>query len=139
MAETSYGGGAGGAPAFPNPAAYGAAAAYPHPVVNPLAVVGPQFCAPYPVDLVIVRKLLTLSEGNFGVTDVNGNIMFRVKGKLFSLRDRRILLDAAGNPLLTFQQKVHHHSRPVVLAISLVVSNLLLYFLPIFTSLVLNL
>ncbi|XP_027068444.1 protein LURP-one-related 10-like [Coffea arabica] len=106
MAETSYGGGAGGAPAFPNPAAYGAAAAYPHPVVNPLAVVGPQFCAPYPVDLVIVRKLLTLSEGNFGVTDVNGNIMFRVKGKLFSLRDRRILLDAAGNPLLTFQQKI---------------------------------
>nr|XP_027069133.1 protein LURP-one-related 10-like [Coffea arabica] len=76
------------------------------PVVNPLAVVGPQFCAPYPVDLVIVRKLLTLSEGNFGVTDVNGNIMFRVKGKLFSLRDRRILLDAAGNPLLTFQQKI---------------------------------
>ncbi|XP_027069133.2 protein LURP-one-related 10-like [Coffea arabica] len=106
MAETSYGGGAGGAPAFPNPAYGAAAAAYPPPVVNPLAVVGPQFCAPYPVDLVIVRKLLTLSEGNFGVTDVNGNIMFRVKGKLFSLRDRRILLDAAGNPLLTFQQKI---------------------------------
>lgn len=49
---------------------------------------------------------MTLSEGNFGVTDVNGNIMFRVKGKLFSLHDRRVLYDAAGNPLITFQQKV---------------------------------
>lgn len=89
---------------------YGApAAAYP-PLVNPLAVVSPQFCAPYPVDLIIARKLMTLSEGNFGVTDVNGNVMFKVKGKLFSLRDRRILLDAADNPLVSFQQKVQFFS-----------------------------
>ncbi|KAL3531619.1 hypothetical protein ACH5RR_005140 [Cinchona calisaya] len=76
------------------------------PPYPPLAVVGPQFCAPYPVDLIIVRKLMTLSEGNFGVTDVNGNLMFKVKGKLLNLRDRRILLDAAGNPLVSFQQKI---------------------------------
>ncbi|PIN01904.1 hypothetical protein CDL12_25589 [Handroanthus impetiginosus] len=75
-------------------------------LVSPVAVISPQFCVGYPVDLTIVRKLMTLSEGNFGVTDVNGNIMFRVKGKLFSLHDRRVLLDAAGNPVVTFQQKL---------------------------------
>jgi uncharacterized protein YxjI len=77
------------------------------PMMNQAAVIiSPQFCAPYPVDLVIARKLLKLSEGNFGVTDVNGNIMFTVKGKLFSLRDRRILLDNSGNPIVSFQQKI---------------------------------
>ncbi|XP_059668107.1 protein LURP-one-related 15-like [Cornus florida] len=73
---------------------------------SPAAIVSQQFCAPYPVDLTIVRKLLTLSEGNFAVTDVNGNLMFKVKGKLLSLRDRRILLDTAGNPLVSLQQKI---------------------------------
>ncbi|OIS98032.1 PREDICTED: protein LURP-one-related 10-like [Nicotiana attenuata] len=76
------------------------------PAANQVAIISPQFCAPYPVDLNVVRKLMTLSEGSFGVTDVNGNIIFKVKGKLFSLRDRRVLLDAAGNPLVTFQQKM---------------------------------
>lgn len=83
-----------------------AATSYPPPLANPSAVISSQFCAPYPVDLVIARKLLKLSEGNFGVTDVNGNLMFKVKGKFFSLRDRRILLDAADNPIVSFQQKV---------------------------------
>lgn len=74
---------------------------------NPaVSVVGPQFMAPYPVDLTIVRKMMTISEGNFGVIDANGNIMFKVKGKFLSLRDRRILLDAAGNPILSLQQKI---------------------------------
>ncbi|KAL6520871.1 hypothetical protein OROGR_017440 [Orobanche gracilis] len=81
-------------------------------VQSPVAVISPQFCVGYPVDLTIVRKLMTLSEGNFGVTDVNGNMMFKVKGKLLSLRDRRVLLDAAGNPIITFQQKLlSAHSR----------------------------
>ncbi|KAL0310046.1 UNVERIFIED_CONTAM: protein LURP-one-related 15 [Sesamum calycinum] len=75
-------------------------------VAGPVAVISPQFCVGYPVDLTIVRKLMTLSEGSFGVTDVNGNIMFRVKGKLFSLHDRRVLLDATGIPIITFQQKL---------------------------------
>ncbi|GFP83209.1 protein lurp-one-related 15 [Phtheirospermum japonicum] len=75
-------------------------------VQSPVAVIGQQFCTGYPVDLTIVRKMMTLSEGNFGVTDVNGNLMFKIKGNFFSLHDRRVLLDAAGNPIITFQQKL---------------------------------
>ncbi|KAK2981795.1 hypothetical protein RJ640_010312 [Escallonia rubra] len=76
------------------------------PTGHPVAVISPQFCAPYPVDLIIVRKVMTLSDGKFSVTDVNGNIMFKVKGKLLSLRDRRVLLDASDRPVVSLQQKV---------------------------------
>ncbi|XP_024017895.1 protein LURP-one-related 15 [Morus notabilis] len=76
------------------------------PTGNPIAVVGPQFCAPYPVDLIIAKKLMTLAEGSFTVSDVNGNIMFKVKGSVFSLHDRRLLVDAAGNPIVSLRQKI---------------------------------
>ncbi|KAL1545427.1 protein LURP-one-related 15-like [Salvia divinorum] len=69
-------------------------------------VVSPQFCVSYPVDLSITRKLMTLEDGTFGVTDLNGNLLFRIRGKVFSLHDRRVLLDADGNPIITFQQKL---------------------------------
>ncbi|KAL8526527.1 hypothetical protein ACS0TY_015647 [Phlomoides rotata] len=78
----------------------------PPPPMNSVAVISPQFCVGYPVDLTISRKLMTLQDGTFGVTDINGNIMFQIKGKLFSIHDRRVLLDAAGNPIITFQQKL---------------------------------
>ncbi|KAF5762682.1 putative tubby-like protein [Helianthus annuus] len=86
-----------------------------YPPANGITVVSPHFLAPYPVDLTIVKKLLTLSDGNFAITDVNGNVMFKVKGKHISLRDRRVLLDAAGNPILSFQKKlISVHNRWVV-------------------------
>ncbi|XP_043724092.1 protein LURP-one-related 15-like [Telopea speciosissima] len=84
---------------------------YP-PLTNLITVVGPQFCAPYPVDLTIVRKVLSIGEGNFSVADVNGNIIFKVKNTLFSLHDRRVLLDANSNPLLSIRKKIlSAHSR----------------------------
>ncbi|KAH0995176.1 hypothetical protein GBA52_019040 [Prunus armeniaca] len=69
--------------------------AYAHPAV---AVVSPHFCSPYPVDIAIVRKLLTIAHGKFEVTDVNGNIILKVKGDH--------LLDAAGYPIITLRQKL---------------------------------
>ncbi|GKD65298.1 LURP-one-related 10-like protein [Tanacetum coccineum] len=82
---------------------------YPNP---PSAIVSPHFLAPYPVDLTIVRKLMSLSDGNFAVTDVNGNVMFKVKAKHFSIRDRRVLLDASGVPVLSFQKKERSYIGP---------------------------
>ncbi|KAF3448002.1 hypothetical protein FNV43_RR08710 [Rhamnella rubrinervis] len=48
---------------------------------------------------------MTLKEVSFAVTDVNGNVMFKIKGSVFSIHDRRVLLDAADNPIISFQQK----------------------------------
>lgn len=79
----------------------------PPPAMPPsVVVVGQQYCAPYPVDLTVKKKALSLSDGDFSVLDVNGNAVFMVKGKLLSLRDRRVLVDAAGNPIISMQQKV---------------------------------
>ncbi|GLJ38517.1 hypothetical protein SUGI_0784930 [Cryptomeria japonica] len=71
-----------------------------------LCVVHQRFCAPYPIELTVQKKLLTLSGGDFAITDSNGNVVFRVAGKVMSLHDRRLLQDAAGNPLLTLKQKM---------------------------------
>ncbi|KAG8100257.1 hypothetical protein GUJ93_ZPchr0013g38002 [Zizania palustris] len=72
----------------------------------PLAVVGPQFCAPYVVALTVTKKAISLTDGDFTVTDANGAVVLRVKGTLFSVRHRRVLLDAAGLPILSMQEKV---------------------------------
>ncbi|GJS55228.1 protein LURP-one-related 15 [Tanacetum coccineum] len=74
---------------------------------NSDTIVSPQFLAPYPVDLTITRKEMTFSLGNFSVTDANGNVVFKVKPTKFSVRDRHSLLDAADNPILSFQKMMH--------------------------------
>ncbi|KAF5181126.1 Lurp-one-related [Thalictrum thalictroides] len=53
-----------------------------------------------------MRKVMTITDGNLAVSDVNGNILFKVKGSFFTLHDKRVLLDAAGNPLLSMHQKM---------------------------------
>lgn len=72
----------------------------------PVGVISPQFCVPYPVDLTMVRKLISITDGNFAVADVNGNLVFKVKGKLLTIHDRRVLLDSRGNPIVSLRQKV---------------------------------
>lgn len=49
---------------------------------------------------------MTLKDGAFQVVDADGNALFKVKGQVFSLRERRVLVDGSDNPLVTFQQKV---------------------------------
>ncbi|KAL6337694.1 hypothetical protein AAG906_037287 [Vitis piasezkii] len=76
------------------------------PSANPVVVISPHFCSPNQVELAIVTKLLNLSEGSLAVTDMNGTFRFKVKGRVMSLRDRRILQDAAGNALVTLRRKI---------------------------------
>ncbi|XP_020596762.1 protein LURP-one-related 15-like [Phalaenopsis equestris] len=88
------------APFYPPPAP-----APPSGPASRVAVVGEQFCAPYTLDLTVTEKSIKITDGAYVVTDVNGNIVFKVKGKFLSLRDHRVLFDAAGNPILSMQQK----------------------------------
>lgn len=84
----------------------GASTSYPPEPVPIPPVISPQFIVPYPVDLAVVRKVMTLQEGKFEVLDINGTVMFKIKSKLLSIRDRRILVDTNDTPIVTFQQKV---------------------------------
>lgn len=78
------------------------------PLSTAITVVSSQFLASYPVNLYISEKLVTIKEGAFTVTDVDGKDMFTVEGSFFSLHDTRRLLDSSGTPILTFRQKVHY-------------------------------
>ncbi|KAG2686116.1 hypothetical protein I3760_10G162300 [Carya illinoinensis] len=78
---------------------------------NPIPIIGTKYCALYPVDLSVVKKVMTISNGNFVVSDINGTVIFKVKGKLMSIQDQRILLDGAGNRIVTLREKImsaHH-------------------------------
>ncbi|KAE8099149.1 hypothetical protein FH972_017153 [Carpinus fangiana] len=74
---------------------------------SPVPIIGPQYCAGYPVELEIVRKF----SGDFDVIDAQGTVIFKVKGKFLKMPDRRVLLDGAGNPIVTLRHKImtaHH-------------------------------
>ncbi|XP_002533824.2 protein LURP-one-related 10 [Ricinus communis] len=83
------------------------------PLANPVAIISPQYCYPYPVDLAIVRKVWTLADGNFDVQDINGNIIFKVKEILLTfLHEKKLILDPAGNTIVTLRRKaMTAHSR----------------------------
>jgi len=72
---------------------------------RPSAIINPKYCAPYNVDLVIVRKVLALAD-SFSVTDVNGKMVFNLSASLMTLHDHRVLVDAAGEPVVTLHRKV---------------------------------
>ncbi|KAF5471472.1 hypothetical protein F2P56_008260 [Juglans regia] len=76
---------------------------------NPLPIIGTQYCEPYPVDLSVVREDKFMSPGNFVVTATNeskNTVIFTGKRNLRTLDlDQRVLLDAAGKPIVTLRQK----------------------------------
>ncbi|KAJ1288675.1 hypothetical protein BS78_02G106000 [Paspalum vaginatum] len=76
------------------------------PAPAPVAVVSPQFCAPFVVPLTVTKKALSFSGGDFTVTDANAAVVLQVHGTCFSVRSHRVLHDAAGRPILTMQAKV---------------------------------
>ncbi|MCF1423306.1 LURP-one-related family protein, partial [Mangrovimonas futianensis] len=67
----------------------------------------PQFCShTHPVKLAIVRKVKTITDGNFVVQDINGNILFKLKAVDSIFHGRHVLIDAHGNPIVTLRDKV---------------------------------
>ncbi|KAK3028262.1 hypothetical protein RJ639_037596 [Escallonia herrerae] len=73
------------------------------PSYTPVSVAGPQFCVPHPTELAITRKVFSMSDDEFVVTDVNDNVVLKVREKTFSKRRR--LVDAAGNTIISFRPK----------------------------------
>lgn len=91
-------------PQEPSAAGRMSGGSYP-PMSNPIAVVSTQYLSLNPVDLAVSEKTISLSDGDYAVTDVKGAVLFKVRAVVLSLRDHRLLLDAAGNPVVTLKQK----------------------------------
>ncbi|KAK2973895.1 hypothetical protein RJ640_025604 [Escallonia rubra] len=73
------------------------------PSYTRVSVAGSQFCVPHPTELAITRKIFSMSDDKFVVTDANDNVVLKVLERAFS--KRRLLVDAAGNPIISFRRK----------------------------------
>ncbi|KAG1338992.1 putative TOM1-like protein 7 [Cocos nucifera] len=76
---------------------------------SPSAVIGPQFCAPHPVQLLCAKKIRGVRRRSFTATDLSaGNVIYEARGQRFSrFRHRTTLFDVAtGDPLVSIQKKV---------------------------------
>ncbi|URD79487.1 hypothetical protein MUK42_05149 [Musa troglodytarum] len=79
------------------------------------AIVGPGFCVPHPMDLTFFIDAACLNCDHLAVTDVNGNVVFKVEARKWSLRSRQVVVDASGKPVISMQQKLRSvHDRWLV-------------------------
>lgn len=69
-------------------------------------VVGQQFVSPTVQSFAVSKKKLSVSKGDWNITDQTGATVFKVSGRVASMRDKRFLLDAAGAKILTMKKKV---------------------------------
>ncbi|KAK1411933.1 hypothetical protein QVD17_32797 [Tagetes erecta] len=69
---------------------------------NPVCVIGSEFVAPYPFELIVV----TNSSGDHLITDVNHKIIFKVKPCNTSYHEQRMLLDADHKPIVLIREKM---------------------------------
>ncbi|OMO63428.1 hypothetical protein COLO4_32458 [Corchorus olitorius] len=87
--------------------AYGAYPSSSAATAKPVSIIGPQYCSPHPIELAVFKKVKSVTNGDFVVTNINGNILFKVIGPgFFSTRDRQVLTDAAGNPIVSLRPKI---------------------------------
>ncbi|KAG6760042.1 hypothetical protein POTOM_036541 [Populus tomentosa] len=74
--------------------------------VPPVSVVGESYCAPYPLELIVKKKIKKLSNAQFDVFDLSGNLLLQVDGGVWNFQLKRVLRDPAGFPILTIRGKV---------------------------------
>ncbi|XP_073393678.1 protein LURP-one-related 15 isoform X2 [Physcomitrium patens] len=74
--------------------------------VQHVPVVGQQYVSNTVQSYVISKKKLSVSQGDWTITDQAGNSAFKVDGRIASMHSRRFLRDAAGNTILSMKKKV---------------------------------
>ncbi|KAH8933663.1 hypothetical protein BDL97_18G041800 [Sphagnum fallax] len=71
-----------------------------------MVVVAPEYCLPSAISLAVTKKVLSFSGGDWTISDPAGNIVFRVDGKVWTVRNRMYLVDAAGYKVISMQRKI---------------------------------
>ncbi|KAI3925192.1 hypothetical protein MKW92_024031 [Papaver armeniacum] len=92
----------------PPPPPTGTSQAVPN---DSVVVIASHYCTPNQVDFHIAKKVEYITEGNYnlGAFDINGNKIFIVTTKYY--KRYRILIDAAGVPLVSLKKKNVSSSR----------------------------
>ncbi|CAF2112133.1 unnamed protein product [Brassica oleracea] len=70
-----------------------------------ISVVSDQICNPYPMDLVVKRKVQNFSKDHYQVFDPSGNLLLQIDGQAFGFNRKRVMRDPAGFTILTVRQK----------------------------------
>ena len=69
-------------------------------------VVADHYKSPDSIEFTVSENKLSLSGEGFTISDPDGNVIFRMDGHAFSVRDRCTLLDASGCPILNARKKL---------------------------------
>lgn len=72
----------------------------------PMAVIDQGYCTPGQITLKAKEKKFSMTGDSFSVTGPDGGAWFSVNPKMFSMRDKRVLLDGAGRPACGLQKKL---------------------------------
>ncbi|CAK9203559.1 unnamed protein product [Sphagnum jensenii] len=70
------------------------------------AVAGPQYCLPQVSAYAVSKKVVSMSGGDWKITDATGRIVFKVSGRVASVRDKRFLRDPSNKTVLRMQKKI---------------------------------
>lgn len=69
-------------------------------------IVGQQYVSNTVQSYAVAKKKLSVSKGDWNITDQAGHSAFKVDGRIASMRDKRFLRDAAGNVILSMKKKL---------------------------------
>lgn len=79
---------------------------YPH-THDPICATEPRFCLPQNVQLRLREKLFSLSGDDFKITEAStGTVYFQCQGRTFSLREKKVLRDNVGIPVLNMKEQL---------------------------------
>ncbi|KAL4381812.1 protein LURP-one-related 15-like isoform X2 [Arachis hypogaea] len=70
----------------------------------PTAIIHSQYCAPYPVGLVLKKEKTVLHK--YTVTDINDNVIFTVTSPFLTMHQHRYVRDALGNTILHLRREL---------------------------------
>ncbi|KIR67423.1 hypothetical protein I314_01839 [Cryptococcus bacillisporus CA1873] len=76
------------------------------PVHPPLGIHPAYTSHPQPVTLVLKERVFSFSGDDFGITDTNGQVVVRCKGKVLSFTDRKVITDPNGQFLFAIRNKL---------------------------------
>ncbi|XVE69501.1 hypothetical protein DITRI_Ditri09bG0157000 [Diplodiscus trichospermus] len=68
-------------------------------------VVGDRFCVPYTMELLVKKKVQSLSNAHYDVFDSTGNVLLQVDGGVWNFYKKRVMKDPAGLPVITLREK----------------------------------